>query len=511
MPASGGPLTSTVMTNPQGHTTTTTLEPAWGRALTVVDANNKTTTAAYDAIGRLIKLWQPGRGTNLTPNFEYGYTVQTGPASFITTKNLNPAGDQIASYEIVDGLARVRQSQALAPEANGGRVISDVTFDSRGLTATSSTLWNANAPAGALATFDPAAVPTQRRSVFDGARRVVSDQLWASGVQKWATTTVYDGDRTSVTPPDGGTPTPSIADAAGRVVELRQYTAAGTPTGQYQATTYSYDKGGRLAGMTDAAGNVWSNSYDLLGRQTSKVDPDRGTTTMAYDLAGQLLSTTDALGATMSYEYDDLGRATSLWQGPIDTGTKRTERVYDTIAKGQLTSSTRWVSGNPYTTTITGYNNAYQPLGTSVAFPSVEGALSTQGPWVTTSTYHVDGSVATQVLPSGGFLPAETITTSYDANGFMISSIGLDAYIASLSYYPWGDPYQTVSGSAGKQIRTTTTLDEASRRLTASTIETQNQTTPATWDERRTDAYRYDNAGNVTALLEKTGSTVTSA
>ena len=42
-PATGGLVTQTVVTNPAGHTITTTLDPNRGLPLTVVDANGKTT------------------------------------------------------------------------------------------------------------------------------------------------------------------------------------------------------------------------------------------------------------------------------------------------------------------------------------------------------------------------------------------------------------------------------------------------------------------------------------
>src|SRR5206468_1888757 len=114
---------------------------------------------------------------------------------------------------------------------------------------------------------------------------------------------------------------------------------------------------------------------DLRGRLTSTVDPDKGTTTSTYDDAGQVMATTDARGVKLSPEYDVLGRTISLWQGDVGTGTKRASWIYDTIAVGQLTSATRWDAGNAYVTAVTGYNDAYQPTGSSLSFPAVEGTL----------------------------------------------------------------------------------------------------------------------------------------
>ncbi|MBC3840731.1 hypothetical protein GXW82_11955 [Streptacidiphilus sp. 4-A2] len=40
-----------------------------------------------------------------------------------------------------------------------------------------------------------------------------------------ATTTVYNGDRTTVIPPSGGTTKSTVTDALGRTVELDEYTS----------------------------------------------------------------------------------------------------------------------------------------------------------------------------------------------------------------------------------------------------------------------------------------------
>jgi hypothetical protein len=46
---------------------------------------------------------------------------------------------------------------------------------------------------------------------------------------------------------------------------------------------------------------------------------------------------------SLSYQYDHLGRKTGLYDGVGLTGFQRATWVYDTIAKGTLTSATRHV------------------------------------------------------------------------------------------------------------------------------------------------------------------------
>ena len=81
--------------------------------------------------------------------------------------------------------------------------------------------------------------------------------------------------RTSPRRPAAPPPRRSV-DAHGRVTQLRQYTAAGTPTGAYQATSYGYDRLDRLTAVTDPAGNDWTWSYDLRGRLTRRDRPGQG-------------------------------------------------------------------------------------------------------------------------------------------------------------------------------------------------------------------------------------------
>src|SRR5262249_21604417 len=142
-PAAGGPMTSYTVTDPAGNVSTITVNPAWGRPLTVTDINNKLTTASYDALGELTNLWLPGRTNSQTPNLSHSYTCggQTAPSS-ITTRALGPTGNQITSYRIFDGLLRVRQTQTPPPDANGGRMVDDRQYDSRGQVAKNSRFWN---------------------------------------------------------------------------------------------------------------------------------------------------------------------------------------------------------------------------------------------------------------------------------------------------------------------------------------------------------------------------------
>ena len=156
------------------------------------------------------------------------------------------------------------------------------------------------------------AAAQQHRYVYDAAGRQTKDQLYSLNVKKWETTTAYGGDHTDVTPPAGGTATTTFTDIKGHTTLLEQYTAAGTPTGAHQDTSYTYDRLGQLTAMTDPEGNTWTNTYDRQARPVSTVDPDRGTITNTYDVVGNVTSVTDGRNQKVSTKYDELNRRMGL-------------------------------------------------------------------------------------------------------------------------------------------------------------------------------------------------------
>ncbi|WP_181799582.1 RHS repeat domain-containing protein [Kitasatospora acidiphila] len=168
--------------------------------------------------------------------------------------------------------------------------------------------------------------------------------------------------------------TSTFTDARGRVSALWQYQSS-TVTGNASdadVTSYQYTLSGQPAGRTDAAGNAWTYTYDLLGRQTKASDPDTGTTQTFYDANSRVDHTIDAKGNTLAYTYDLLGRKTGMYNGSIAPANELASWTYDTLDKGQSTSSTRYVGGaggQAYTSAITAYDNAYRALGTSVTIP----------------------------------------------------------------------------------------------------------------------------------------------
>jgi RHS repeat-associated protein len=492
-PARGGPVTQLVRTNPLGHTTTTTLEPRRGAVTAELDANGGQTSRAYDALGRLVSVWLPGRVTTDAANLRYEYLLRpTGAA--VTTRRLLAGGGYRTSYELYDGLLRLRQTQEPSPA--GGRVVTAVQYDPVGrVERKSGPQYDRSGPPGTtLLALPDSAVESQIRTVYDGAGRPTAEILLSKGVEKWRTSTTYGGDWTAVDPPEGGTATMTLVDAAGRVVERRQY-AGGTPSGGYDATRYTYTRGGQLATVADPAGNTWRYSYDLRGRQVRAEVPDTGATTRTFDAAGHVLSTTDARGRVLSYTYDVLGRRTGAAEGT----TLLAEWVYDTAPNGigLLASATRHVGTNAYVSAVTGYDVRGRRTGTAVTIPAVETGLG--GTYATGYQYDETDQVTSTAIFGRGGLPVETLAYGYDGLGLpttMTSDAG--QYVRAVTRDGVGRPISRTSGAPDRQVWQSQQWDAASGRLTATSTTVEDDLM------QRVTAlgYTYDPAGNVRSMVD---------
>jgi RHS repeat-associated protein len=105
--------------------------------------------------------------------------------------------------------------------------------------------------------------------------------------------------------------------------------------GVFQTEYRRYDLIGRMTGVSDHAGAVWTNVFDLVGNRVSAADPDLGTWTYAYDSANQLISQTDARGKVTGMTYDKLGRLlTRRITLPAVPDPLLTDNIYDEARAG---------------------------------------------------------------------------------------------------------------------------------------------------------------------------------
>ncbi|MEV7414147.1 RHS repeat-associated core domain-containing protein [Streptomyces sp. NPDC089919] len=485
-PASGGLPTRIAVTGPMGAGWTTTTDYATARNLPVktTDLNNRVAELAYDPAGRLTKVWQPGRNrATQTASLEFGYALsRTGP-SVVTTRTLRDDGKYQSAYQILDAFLQVRQTQEAPADESAGRVLTDTFYNSLGqVVKTNAAYWEkTTTPSGTRFLADDTQVPSQKGVFYDGQGRKTAETQSSHAAEQWRTTLSYAGaDKVNTLPPAGGTATTVVNDARGKVQQLRQYTdradLGSDDARTFTPTTYGYDARGQLAKATDAAGNAWTYAYDLLGRPTFLTDPDKGRTETHYDAVGRVAWTKDARGQVLHTTYDKLSRKTGLYKDAVTDANLQTSWSYDRLAKGQADGSTRYVGGRngaAYTTEITALDTAYRPLGSKVTVPAAEGKLA--GTYTSTTTYTpVTGKPVSVTLPGIGGLPAETVTTGLSATGLPVTLWSEEAdYVNRTSYDPFGRVRRAVYGDVPKQLAYTPQFDEATGRLSATSLDRQ--------------------------------------
>lgn len=356
------------------------------------------------------------------------------------------------------------------------------------------------------------------KAVYDNAGRTTA-QIFLAGdgvtnlVEKWRSTTAYEGDLTKVTPPAGTTPTTALTDAQGRTVELREHTTPQGVAGAYLSTGYTYNGKGQLTQITDPKGDRWTYKYDVKGRQWQTTDPDKGTNTSEFNDANEVQKTTDGNGEVLWHSYDALGRKTEL-RDDSSTGALRARWKYDALyttstlrAKGQLTEAYRYdtvgTTTSIYKWQVGSLNERYQPMSVNYVVPAAEGTPLAKT-WTFGYDYSpYDGSPTTVSYPDGGGLLGETVTTVYDQTTglptkLQSSATGVTNYVAAQQYTEFGEPTITTRKMAGGGfVEDTSWYDEATRRLKRTEIKPETATGTVSNLE-----YFYDEAGNVTSMTE---------
>ncbi|MFC1429406.1 polymorphic toxin-type HINT domain-containing protein [Streptacidiphilus sp. N1-3] len=478
------------------------------------------TSTSYDGQGRAtastlwhyaLPQWQsttsyPGVDQTTSTSPAGGPTTQSftnalGQTAKTVVQNTNPQVTLTGGSVIPSGTSLMSDSVRLTMQADGNLVLSSLT--------TGKALWSTgtNGNNGAYAVFGT-----------DGNLAVYT----TAGTSKWTTgLTATTGAKLQ------------LQNDANLVIKNSAGTSVWASSTSNQApeadatSSYTYNPAGQLASVTDSAGNTWGYTYDLLGEPTKQTDPNTGTTTYdSYDDVGNLLQTTDARGQKLGYTYDWDSRPVAeydLAKSATESGTNELAAWnYDSLAKGYPTSATRYVggtTGSAYTQAVTGYNSAYQPLGSTETIPASDGfaaAGQSTAPTSGTVTYTqaasydpTTGLLGSTTYQADGNLPAETVDYGYTQAGLLNGfggTIGTNPanYLAQNVYDEFGHVlqanYQTLLSN--KQVVTFGSYDPTTGRLTSTQTSLQGAPTPAD-----TVHYRYNQAGEITAIDDIQNST----
>lgn len=518
-PTGAGPLTKTITTNAKGHRSVAFLDPRRGVTTRAYDANLKKTEMTYDALGRLTGVWLPNRNRagGYSANSTFDYQLSAAKPSWVSTSSLKKDGETYnTSYALYDALLRPLQTQSPTPQ--GGRLLTDTRYDSRGLAYESyaDIFDTASTPDGTYARAEYGEAPQQTETVFDGAERPVSSTLYTGGVKKWSTTTTYTGDSTATSALEGGSATRTVTDVRGRTVESREYAGqepsdtqfGDSPGVPYTSTRFEYALDGKQTAITGPDDAEWAFAYDLFGRMTKSHDPDKGTTTLAYNVLDQQTKTTDSRGKSVLSEYDVLGRPTRTWAGSKSDADQLTAHTYDTPLKGRPGASTRYVggkSGKAYTQTVVSYDSLSRPTATQLQLPSTDPLVEAGAPSTIelSSYYNIDGTLQNAEEPALGGLPSEIVDYGYNTLGQVTSIGGSTGYLLGAEYSALGQALQLTLGTANsethKKAYVTNRYEEGTGRLTRSHV------TDQTHGYMLQDLnYTYDDAGNVTRISDPT-------
>ncbi|MEU4556690.1 RHS repeat-associated core domain-containing protein [Micromonospora violae] len=523
-----GLTTGISTTNAEGHTSSTTVTPMRNLTTVSTDANLVSTRRQFDALGRIKAVWAAGRATSNPPHHRYTYTVQkTGPTA-TTTETLNNIGGYATSTVIYDAQLRVRQTQTTSPTT--GRLITDNFYDSRGwVRATYNGWWDAANNPGTTpvyATDLKKTVYNQTFNTYDGAGRITLTESARDNQVVSSTRTVYNGDRTTVIPPAGGTTTATITDPMGRTEKVLQYTSAPTLnrpanafTGTYYltggttvATSYGYDQHGNQSSLTDADNNPWSSQFDLLGRVTSKTDPDAGTSSTKYDAAGNVTEATDARLKTVSYTYDKINRKTGSYAAAASaqsSANRIASWVYDNDNSavlnmenpvGKLTTVTAYRQGAAYVTQYKGFTAFGASTGEAITIPAADGVLLANTYTFGHKYLAVTGNPYSNTYEAKGGLPSETVTYGYTSALELPNTVGslLGAYGNSTYYDAWGRVTGGGINASNSQATLLNVYDEHTSRLKQQKI---TKTTTTTKDVGQRN-YEYDLFGNIIKQVE---------
>ncbi|MER5333983.1 ricin-type beta-trefoil lectin domain protein [Micromonospora sp. NPDC002717] len=497
--------------NSLGHRQVRELDPGRAVTLKTTDLNGRVSEAKYDALGRLVEAWGPGRtpSTTAVPDFRAEYATPVGKPPYITTFSRGHENRIQTSVTLYDGLGRERQTQEEA--TGGGRLITDTLYNSSGeVRQTNNAYFAEGSPIGQL--FTPlagTAVPNATRYTYDGLGRVVQETpvLRDVAMPSRATSYTYGADHSTVINPAGAVSYRMYTDALGRTTRVDTFTNAAHTA--FTSMRYEYDQRGQMVKATHSADPTrpWTWTYDQRGRMATATDPDTGTTRTTYDHRDRQLTVTNARDVTVWNGYDELSRPTQQRLGDSG-GTLLAEYTYDSVAggKGLPASATRYTDGLPYTQTIGGYTDDYQPTSTTLTLPqSVADTWGLRTSYQYDYTYTDTGLQESATLPAVGSFPAEKILVRYTKDGLPLSVSGNGWYGSETVYSPYGQVLRSTLGAQPYRVWTMASYDDASGALTDQQVYREQKNDPSVGGANLVShrSYWYDDAGNILAIQER--------
>src|SRR5207248_9476695 len=158
---------------------------------------------------------------------------------------------------------------------------------------------------------------------YDVANRLYRDQLYDSSGTLYRTISIsYLGQTVVVTDPNLHTIT-KVTDVAGKIRQVTDDSSNNTVAG---TTKYTFDPFGNLSAILDADNFPSSYTYNIRGFKTGSNDADTGSWTFTPESLNEQVSQTAAngqvSGQVTTFVYDLLGRMTSRTEPESTTPTQ---------------------------------------------------------------------------------------------------------------------------------------------------------------------------------------------
>jgi RHS repeat-associated protein len=285
----------TSVTNALSQTTGKTWNYAFGAPASETDPNGIAVSWLYDDFGRLKRENRPD-GTAITRTFNAcaapGYCGHSTLRYYIETSLLNTASTIVRNdQQFFDVLDRLRLDEPLL--VTGTRVQTEIEYDASGRIATQS---SPRFVGGSLFLTE---FQYDLRNRVTQVSRPTSD----SNPTPATTNTYYEGLTTRVVDALGkqSTKIANVAGAMARSIDHDSY-----------SQSFDYDGFGNVVRVTDSLTNtLQSNTFNLRGMRTAQTDFNAGSWSYTPNALGEIVSQTDAKSQVTTFGYDLLGRLTS--------------------------------------------------------------------------------------------------------------------------------------------------------------------------------------------------------